>query len=161
MHTDSAKQKLFSDIVDKAIVLSRQLISVLDNEFEALSGNSPERLEKTIAEKKNHLIQLNNVLAEQNSLLSSMQLTLNDAGVQQLYSGLESGHPARKAWKTLQTLAKNLAEQNLRNGVMLSQCTERTRTALDIITGQRTEKPVYQYGGKTVNQRQSRSLAFA
>ncbi|MGD2119593.1 MAG: flagellar protein FlgN [Chromatiales bacterium] len=161
MQTDNAKQKLFSDIVNKAIALSRQLSSALDNEFEALASNSPERLEKTVAEKKQFLVQLGNVLAEQNSLLCSMDLTLDDAGVQRLYASLVPEHPARKAWKTLQTLAKNLAEQNLRNGVMLSQCTNRTRNALDILTGQRYEKPVYQYGGKTEGYRQSRSLAIA
>ena len=161
MHIDKAKQKLFADIVNKAIVASRQLASALDNEFEGLAGNDAKLFEAIINEKKTHLIQLNNVLAEQNSLLGSMNLTADNAGVQQLYADLEAGHPARKAWGTLQTLAKNLAEQNLRNGVLLSQCTDRTRLALDILTGQRSEKPVYQYGGKSEGYRQSRSLAYA
>jgi len=161
MTIDSAKQKLFSDLVDKAVIASRQLISMLDSEFDALTGNSPGALESIVASKKQYLIAISNIMAEQNSLLLSLQLTHDTAGVEKLYRGLPPNHPSRKSWAKLQNLAKTMAEKNLRNGIMLSQHTENTRKALDILTGHRSNEPVYQYGGKTESSRQSNSLAYA
>ena len=52
MNTDIARQKLFSTLVDQAIITSRQLISMLESEFEALSANSPDLLDTIVEEKK-------------------------------------------------------------------------------------------------------------
>ena len=161
MTTDTAKQKLFSDLVSKAIITARQLISMLDSEFDALSGNSPALLESIITEKKKYLIEMSNIMAEQQTLLSAMNLTHDKKGVAILYANLPQNHDSWKNWKRLQILAKKLADNNLRNGILLSQHTDNTRKALDILTGHRSEQPVYQYGGKTESARQSNSLAYA
>ena len=161
MNIDSAKQKLFSGLVEKAIVSSRQLISMLDSEFDALTGNSPSLLKTIVNEKKQYLIQLSNIMAEQHSLLASMQLAHDKQGVARLYANLPAEHPWKKSWSRLQTLAKTLSEKNLRNGILLSQHTDNTRKALDILTGHRGEQPIYQYGGKTDAGRRSNSLAYA
>ena len=161
MNIDNAKQKLFSDLVEKAIINSRQLISMLDSEFDALTGSNPSLLETIVNEKKQYLIQMSNIMAEQNSLLSSLQLTHDKHGVSTLYANLPEDHGWQKNWSKLQNLAKIMAEKNLRNGILLSQHTDNTRKALDILTGHRSEQPTYQYGGKTDNSRRSNSLAYA
>jgi len=161
MNTDIARQKLFSTLVDQAIITSRQLISMLESEFEALSANSPDLLDTIVEEKKQYLLKLSQIMAEQNSLLSSVELTCDAKGVETLYANLPETHSAKKNWNTLQTLAKVMAENNLRNGIMLSQHTENTRNALNILTGGNNDKPTYQYGGKTQAYRQNNSLAYA
>ena len=161
MLNDTAKQKLFADLVSKAIITARQLISMLDTEFDALSGNSPALLESIIQEKKKYLIEMSNIMAEQQTLLSSMNLRHDKDGVAKLYANLPENHPCWKNWKRLQVLAKKLADSNLRNGILLSQHTNNTRKALYILTGHRSDQPVYQYGGKTESARQSKSLAYA
>ena len=100
-------------------------------------------------------------MAEQHSLLSSLQLTHDASGVARLYANLPQDHVWRKNWSLLQKLAKTMAENNLRNGILVSQHTDNTRKALDILTGHRSEQPVYQYGGKTEAGRRSNSLAYA
>jgi flagellar biosynthesis/type III secretory pathway chaperone len=161
MNTDSAKQKLFSDLVDKAIIASRQLISMLDTEYDALTGNNPGLLEDIVNGKKQHLIAISNIMAEQQSLLASLQLSHDTKGVARLYSSLPNDHASKKNWLKLRSLAKTLADSNLRNGILLSQHTANTRKALDILTGHHSEQPLYQYGGKTLSNRQSNSLAYA
>jgi len=148
MSIDAAKQKLFAGLVERAIATSRQIISLLDTEFDALTSQKPQVLESVIAEKKQYLINMTQVMAEQE-------------GVEILYSNLPDAHPCRKNWLKLKQLAKILAEKNLRNGVMLSQRTETTRKSLDILTGHQSSPAVYKYGGKTESSRQSKSLAYA
>ena len=161
MQIEVAKQKLFYDLINKAIASSRQVISLLDSEFDALSKNQMEVLNKIIAEKKTHLVAIGQVMTEQQALLSSLGLPNDKTGVAQLFGNLPDNHPAQKSWHKLQKLAKDLADKNLRNGVMLSHATENTRKALDIITGQRSDAPAYQYGGRTSAYRQNNSLAYA
>lgn len=161
MNIDTAKQKLFSDLVDKAIIASRQLISMLETEFDALTGNSPGQLEAIVNEKKQYLIQISNIMEEQNSLLASLQLNRDANGVATLYANLPEDHVCKQNWSKLQKLAKTMAEYNIRNGILVSQHTDNTRRALDILTGHQSEQPVYQYGGKAVSARQSKSLAYA
>ena len=50
MGIDLAKQKLFSDLVGKAVIAARQLNSMLESEFDALTGNSPALLESIVKE---------------------------------------------------------------------------------------------------------------
>ena len=101
------------------------------------------------------------VMAEQEALLSSLNLPNDKQGVEALYSNLPESHPWRKSWFKLKQLAKTLAEHNLRNGIMLSQRTETTRQSLDILTGHQSSPAAYQYGGKTESYRESKSLAYA
>ena len=161
MSIDAAKQKLFSGLVERAIASSRQIISLLDTEFDALTGQNPQVLESVITEKKQYLINMTQVMAEQEVLLSSLNLPNDKQGVEILYASLPDAHPWRKNWLKLKKLAKVLAEKNLRNGVMLSQRTETTRKSLDILTGHPSSPSVYKYGGKTDSTRQSKSLAYA
>jgi len=161
MSIDTAKQKLFANLMEKAIATSRQLISMLDSEFEALTGNSPVLLDNIINEKKQHLIGISQIMAEQQSLLASMQLTHDEKGVSSLLSTIPANHPWKKNWAKLQKLARIMAEKNLRNGILLSQHTKSTRKALDILTGHRSEPEVYQYGGKSKSRHQSNSIAYA
>ncbi len=161
MNIDVAKQKLFSDLVNKAIGHSRQVISMLESEFDALTGNNAEILQNIVNEKKGYLVAIGNVMAEQQSLLVSLGLTHDKKGVETLYASLPDKHPAKNNWAKLQKLAKDMAEKNLRNGVLLSHHTENTRKALDIITGRQSDAPAYQYGGRTSAYRQNRSLAYA
>lgn len=161
MNIDTAKQKLFSDLVDKAIITSRQINSMLESEFDALTGNSPSLLETIVNEKKQYLIEMSHIMAEQHSLLSSLQLSHDAQGVSMLYANLPGDHAWRKNWSKLQSFAKLIAGNNLRNGILVSQHTENTRKALDILTGHQSEQPVYQYGGKTESSRRSNSLAYA
>jgi flagella synthesis protein FlgN len=161
MQFDIAKMKLFSDLVNKAIGHSRQVISMLESEFDALSGNNADVLKQISNEKKQYLVAISQVMAEQQSLLQSLGLTHDKTGVETLYGSLPENHPARNNWKKLQKLAREMAEKNLRNGVMLSHHTENTRKALDILTGSRSDAPAYQYGGRTSAYRQNRSLAYA
>ena len=161
MSIDAAKQKLFSELVERAIATSRQIISLLDTEFDALTGQNPQVLESVITEKKQYLINMTQVMAEQEALLSSLNLPNDKQGVERLYANLPDSHPWRKSWFKLKQLAKTLAENNLRNGVMLSQRTETTRKSLDILTGHQSSPAVYKYGGRTESTRQSKSLAYA
>lgn len=161
MNIDTAKQKLFSDLVDKAIIASRQLISMLETEFDALTGKSPGQIQAIVNEKKQYLIQISNIMEEQNSLLASLQLNRDAKGVARLYENLPESHEWKKNWSRLQNLAKTMSEYNMRNGILVSQHTDHTRKALDILTGNRSEQPVYKYGGKTESTRQSKSLAYA
>ena len=161
MSIDTAKQKLFSGLVERAIATSRQVISLLETEFDALTHQSPEILESIIMEKKQHLIAMSQIMAEQETLLSSLQLPNNKDGVEALYANLPESHPWRENWMKLKQLAKILAESNLRNGIMLSQRTDATRRSLDILTGHQSSPDVYKYGGRTESSRQSKSLAYA
>jgi flagellar biosynthesis/type III secretory pathway chaperone len=161
MSIDTAKQKLFSGLVERAIVSSRQIISLLETEFDALTGSKPEILDSIINEKKQHLIKISQIMAEQEALLSSLHLSNDKNGVEILYANLPDSHPWRQSWSKLKQLAKTLAESNLRNGILLSQRTETTRKSLDILTGHQSSPAVYKYGGKTESVRQSKSLAYA
>jgi len=161
MQIEIGKQKLFSDLVNKAIINSRQVVSLLDSEFDALAKNQIDILNKIIAEKKQYLIKIGQVMSEQEALLSSLGLPHDKTGVAQLYASLPETHSVHKNWAKLQSLAKDMADKNLRNGVMLSHATENTRKALDLLTGQRSDAPAYQYGGRTKAYRQNRSLAYA
>ena len=162
MSIDTAKQKLFASLVDKAIIASRQVNSLLETEFDALSGNKPEVLKSLIEEKKQHLIALSQVMAEQESLLFSMQLTNDAKGVTTLYANLSSDHEWVKNWAKLKKLAQSMADNNLRNGIMLQQRTETTRAALNILTGRQNDQATtYQYGGRTKSSHESKILAYA
>lgn len=162
MSIDTAKQKLFASLVEKAIIASRQIISLLDTEFDALSGNKPEVLQNLTEEKKQHLITLSQVMAEQESLLASMQLSNDANGVKILYANLPDNHEWKASWLKLKKLAKTMADSNLRNGIMLQQRTESTRAALNILTGRNNEQSTtYQYGGRTSNSSESKILACA
>jgi flagella synthesis protein FlgN len=161
MSIDTAKQKLFSGLVDRAIATSRQIISLLETEFDALTGQHPEILDAIIKEKKQYLISMSQIMAEQEALLSSLQLPNDKQGVEALYANLPDTHPWWENWLKLKQLAKTLAESNLRNGIMLSQRTDATRQSLDILTGHQSSPAVYKYGGRTESCRQSNSLAYA
>lgn len=161
MQIDAARQKLFADLVEQAIVVSRQLISLLEAEYQALTGTHPAQLQQIVEEKKPALVQISNVMAEQASLLSALELSHDANGVDRLYANLPDDHPWRKSWQRLQVLARNLAEHNLRNGILLNQQAQNTRRSLDILTGNQTEQPVYQYGGRQEATRRSNSLAYA
>lgn len=161
MNIDMARQKLFAELTEKAVATSRQIISMLDTEFEALTGNNPTFLETVVNDKKQYLISIGQIMAEQESLLSSMNLPHDKTGVEALYANLPANHPWRDSWKKLQKLAKMLADKNLRNGITATQHTDHTRKALDILTGHHSDQPTYQYGGKTESYRQSNSLAYA
>ena len=162
MSIDTAKQKLFATLVDKAIIASRQINSLLETEFDALSGNKPEVLQSLIEEKKQHLISLSQVMAEQESLLYSMQLSNDAEGVKILYANIPSDHEWIKNWSKLKKLAQTMADNNLRNGIMLQQRTDSTRAALSILTGRNQEQAsTYQYGGRTNNTHESKILAYA
>ena len=161
MSTDIAKQKLFAELVERATAASRQIISLLETEFDTLCSNKPDSLVAVTAQKKQYLLQLSQTMAEQEALLASMNLPNNAEGVKQLYRGLPAGHPWVASWMKLRKLAKTLAENNLRNGILLTQQTNHTRNALDILTGHKSSPATYQYGGRTESTRQCKSLAYA
>ncbi len=161
MSIDAAKQKFFAELVEKSIITSRQIISLLDTEFDALTGQSPKVLETVTTEKKQYLIAMTQLMAEQEALLSSLNLPNNKQGVELLYADLDNAHPWKESWLKLKQLAKVLAENNLRNGILLSQRTETTRQSLDILTGHQSTPAAYKYGGKTDAYRESKSLAYA
>lgn len=161
MNTDMSRQKLFAGLVEQALSASRQLLALLQTEFEVLSGNSADVLEKIVQEKKTHLIKISQVMAEQEALLASMGLGNDRAGVEQLYAGLPADHGWVQQWQKLRQLARLLSENNLRNGVMLSQRMDTTRKSLDILTHQPSSADSYQYAGKAESYRQSKSLAYA
>ena len=134
--------KAFIATVQASLHGLRSIEPVLRREQDALTGKDPAALERVVGEKLELLKQLEHSVQARDRLQQAAGQAAGIDGGSTLVESL--AQPQLSAdWRSLTTLAKNVADLNDRNSQLASQGQRATRTALGILTGRPEREDTY------------------
>lgn len=155
MHTTSLLE-LFNDDIGTA----KQLLELIDNEFQALSDRDLTRLQTILADKQPLLALLDQHGKIRSQLLLDMQLTADRSGLQTLAERSSQGAELLASGDALNALLESCQAANLRNGRLIRSGQASTNSMLGILRGGETPS-LYDSRGSAARIAQQRPLSQA
>jgi flagellar biosynthesis/type III secretory pathway chaperone len=141
---EDARRRL-EDLLDREIEVARALEDTLSAERAALTGPSPDAVEKKAAEKTRLLAAIENLEGERRTLAASAEQGLPGAGVPQ-GTGMAATVAAR--WRTLMELMAGCRASNEVNGYIINLRQGQIQQLIGVLRG---ATPVtYTSQGKTL-----------
>ncbi len=113
-------------------------LSVLNEEYEVLQANDPDRLDATIAAKQAMINEMNQNNDERNILFKQANIEFNNDGIRRMISlcSPDSRLELTHLWQQLEIELQACQEQNAINGAVIAAGHQYTQQLLAIITGQ-------------------------
>lgn len=155
MH-DTTLLQLFNDDIGTA----QQLLELIDAEFQALSERDLPRLESILTSKQPLLAQLDRHGGERSRLLTSLQLSVDRAGLQALAARSAQGAELLARGDELSALLERCQTANLRNGRLIRANQASIGSVLGILRGGETPG-LYDSRGSAARIGQQRPLSQA
>ncbi|MCY1525307.1 FlgN protein [compost metagenome] len=155
MH-DTSLLELFNDDIG----ITKQLLELVDLEFQALSDRDLPRLESILTDKQPLLALLDQHGKARSQLLLSLQLTADRAGLQALAERSSQGAELLARGDELNALLERCQAANLRNGRLIRSSQASTSSMLGILRGGETPS-LYDSRGSAARIGQQRPLSQA
>ncbi len=130
MHDRTLLDSLLNDI-DSA----KQLLELIDSEFDALRERHLNELESILATKKPLLASLGQHASARSQLLTSLNLSADKAGIEAIAARSTLGAELLESLDTLSALLERCQNGNLRNGRLIRANHATNKSLLGILRG--------------------------
>jgi flagella synthesis protein FlgN len=144
MH-DTTLLKLFNDDIDTA----KQLLELVDAEFQALGARDLPQLEKILADKLPLLALLDQHGNERGNILAGLKLSADRDGLKTLAGQSAQGEELLSKGDELGVLLEQCRDANLRNGRLIRASQVSVSNVLGILRGGETPSTYDSRGGAT------------
>ena len=126
------------DLFSQDIGHASRLLELIDLEYQALGERDLERLQSLLADKQPLLAQLSQHGSQRSQLLGSLQLSVDQAGLEQLAQRSPLGAELLARGDELNKLLERCQAANLRNGRLIRSSQMATGSMLSILRGGET-----------------------
>jgi flagella synthesis protein FlgN len=161
MRISTEQKQQLTDLIQTELVMATKLQEILQQEFDILSGDNPEKIEAISKDKLAQMQQLSQQLAKRDQLLTILHLPPGKEGTDMMVRQLPQGHELTGNWGQLQQLSGELQQQNTINGDIIAIGQRRAKQALDILRGKNNIPETYGPGGESRTDATPSSLAKA
>jgi flagellar biosynthesis protein FlgN len=139
---------------------AEQLLELIDSEFQALTDRDLPRLQSILTEKLPLLALLEQHGKERSQLLTSLNLSPDNSGLQALAAQSAQGQLLLEQGNQLNALLERCQSANLRNGRLIRSSQASANGMLNILRGNETPS-LYDSRGATARIGQQRPLSQA
>ena len=163
MLAESTIQSL-SQLIETAIVHSKELLALLEKEQQALLAENHDSLEAIIEQKLRISQTLDYVEIQRQEIMTNAGESTDSDAMQsfllahQKNSGFK---PLLKSWQKLLDALQKASDQNQLNGILLEKQRQHVKRALNILFEQSNSSSVYDANGGTAQPKYTRSVGVA
>lgn len=151
-------------VLDAQVKLSKELLSLLKQEYDVLNGNNVDMLENLSTQKKPIVADLENLGQAWFILLKNKGVELSGEGISRFILEFDkvNGTDLQSAWKSLRAHAEECNKKNLVNGSVIAMRYQTTQQAINVLRGRRPEDRLYDnYGAEASTYTAGKSIAKA
>ncbi len=126
------------DYLQHSSVLAEQLMTILDEEREVLTGRDPTAIDNIATRKLAVLDAIAALDVQRQALFQQAQINENAEGMQQLIEQAPTDEQPllNNAWQTLKTTLQACDYKNTLSGMLVNTCSHHVQTLLSILAGE-------------------------
>ena len=128
------KQQELLTLLQREVNQVRNLMHLLEQEYDALADQRTENLEDVVRRKQDAIAELEGIGKQREHLLVAMNTT-TDEQLKLAASKPAANRPLSELWNELVLLAEKCQEMNRINGSIVDLVSRQSRHALDILQG--------------------------
>lgn len=140
------REHLETLLAEEANALAR-LATLLDREYELLSANDVEALDRAGEERQACIGELIRIEDERRSLCRMMSVPADASGLDRLLAWCDPSHGLKRRWAACAEQATQCRERNDRNGALVAARLRKVAGLLDVLTGRADQPKVYGRAG--------------